>query len=595
MVINTLLYGGPLSTGYGSLFELYSLSSLPLNVRNYVVWLVQTQTPLILLALVPLFVRRALREGGAGLSPRACLAAIVGLTFLSYLFYATFDHWFYLRFLLPAYPALFVLLAAAIRWLALKLPRRSRACRLPRSYARRWCRSASMSARREGIFNVASYEQRHIRAAREVASRTPADAVVLSVQHSGSVRYYANRITLRYDWLEDGALDAALRDLAAKGRRAYLVVDDWEEKEFRARFSPGKPRGAPRLGAHRARAGQPRSAHFRVAGRRPCSDPMKKGALVFLIYCVVTVALTYPLILQMGSVLPNDAGDPALNTWILWWNTQTVPFSTAVVERAGVFSRARGAEFFGEPAGAQSDFDAAPLAWRGTADGVQRRVSSDVPAQRSWRIPARVRADETARRGIHCGIAVRLRAVSHRAPAADPVARVVSRCRSRCSACIAICATRGRNGSRCLRAGWFLQGLCNGYYLLFFSVFVGLWILWFASPWSRPQAVSCGQPGVGHCRDSDAAAPAALSRHSRVVRVRARLRHHQGLRRRRGEPAARDRRTSRCGVGCDVFRRPEGELFPGLTVALLVLAGAAVRARSAVRRTSTAGRSRGAF
>ena len=24
-------------------------------------------------------------------------------------------------------------------------------------------------------------------------------------------------------------------------------------------------------------------------------------------------------------------------------------------------------------------------------------------------------------------------------------------------------------------------------YLLFFSVFVGLWILWFASPWSRPR------------------------------------------------------------------------------------------------------------
>ena len=55
---------------------------------------------------------------------------------------------------------------------------------------------------------------------------------------------------------------------------------------------------------------------------------MKKGALVFLIYSAITIALTYPLIMRMGSVLPNDAGDPGLNTWILWWNTQTVPFST---------------------------------------------------------------------------------------------------------------------------------------------------------------------------------------------------------------------------------------------------------------------------
>ena len=48
---------------------------------------------------------------------------------------------------------------------------------------------------------------------------------------------------------------------------------------------------------------------------------MRKGALAFLIYCVIVVAFTYPLILHVGSVLPNDAGDPALNTWILWWNT----------------------------------------------------------------------------------------------------------------------------------------------------------------------------------------------------------------------------------------------------------------------------------
>src|SRR5688572_29113401 len=51
--------------------------------------------------------------------------------------------------------------------------------------------------------------------------------------------------------------------------------------------------------------------------------------IVFLIYCGFTIAVTYPLILNMGSVLPNDAGDPALNTWILWWNTQAVPFTRA--------------------------------------------------------------------------------------------------------------------------------------------------------------------------------------------------------------------------------------------------------------------------
>ena len=89
-----------------------------------------------------------------------------------------------------------------------------------------------------GIFRQAAYERRHVRAADEVAARTPQTAVVLAVQHSGSVRYYANRITLRYDWLADDYLDAAIRDLTARGYHPFIVVDDWEEAEFRTRFAP---------------------------------------------------------------------------------------------------------------------------------------------------------------------------------------------------------------------------------------------------------------------------------------------------------------------------------------------------------------------
>ena len=242
MIVNMLLYGGPFTTGYASLFELYAFGALPLNLRNYIVWLVQTQTPVVLLALVPVFVRGALRDDGRPVSARACLAALVGLTFASYVFYATFDHWFYLRFLLPAYPGLLVLMVAALRWLAWKIPAEARVPAIALICAAIVPFGVN-AARHEGVFNVAASEGRHIRAAQEIASRTPADAIVMAVQHSGSVRYYADRITLRYDWLKDGALDTALRDLSAKGRRVYLVVDDWEEKEFRARFSPSNRAG----------------------------------------------------------------------------------------------------------------------------------------------------------------------------------------------------------------------------------------------------------------------------------------------------------------------------------------------------------------
>ncbi len=242
MALNTFLYDGPLTFGYGGIFENYGLSSLPANAVNYVRWLIETQSPLILLALVPLFVRGTLREDNTGFSPRACLATVLALTFLSYLFYAVFGHWFYLRFLLPAYPTLFVLVAAALFWMVQKLPTEARVPVAALTCAAMMLHGLQVG-RDAGIFKQAGFEQRHIRAAAEVASRTPENAIVLSVQHSGSVRYYANRLTLRYDWLPADQLDAAVHELAAKGHPAYLVVDDWEQKEFQSRFS-----AASRLG-----------------------------------------------------------------------------------------------------------------------------------------------------------------------------------------------------------------------------------------------------------------------------------------------------------------------------------------------------------
>ena len=44
-------------------------------------------------------------------------------------------------------------------------------------------------------------------------------------------------------------------------------------------------------------------------------------------YIVLTVALTWPLAASPASVVPNDLGDPLLNVWIMWWNAEAVPLS----------------------------------------------------------------------------------------------------------------------------------------------------------------------------------------------------------------------------------------------------------------------------
>jgi hypothetical protein len=46
------------------------------------------------------------------------------------------------------------------------------------------------------------------------------------------------------------------------------------------------------------------------------------------VYAGLTAAITWPIAAHLRSALPHDAYDPALNTWILWWNAHAVPFTS---------------------------------------------------------------------------------------------------------------------------------------------------------------------------------------------------------------------------------------------------------------------------
>jgi hypothetical protein len=299
---------------------------------------------------------------------------------------------------------------------------------------------------------------------------------------------------------------------------------------------------------------------------------MKKGALVFLIYSGITIALTYPLILQMGSVLPNDAGDPALNTWILWWNTQAVPFSTAWWN-APAFFPAPGVLSFSENLLGLS-LISTPLYWLGagpqTAYNVVFLLTFPLSALGAYLLGYELtkRHDAAFIAGLLFGFApyriAHLPQIQSLAAFPMPFAllglhRYLREPRPRWLALFAV--------------GWFVQGLCNGYYLLFFSVFVGLWMLWFASPWSRRRqflAISL------------AWIVAAIPILPLLLRYRA---IHASFGFVRDFGTIRDFAADVAGLlhpsghlalwgSMDVFRRGEGELFPGLTVVLLVIAGA---------------------
>lgn len=55
--------------------------------------------------------------------------------------------------------------------------------------------------------------------------------------------------------------------------------------------------------------------------------PAKSALSAAAIYLTLILVLTYPLVTGLATAVPSDPGDPLLNAWILWWNSQTVPLT----------------------------------------------------------------------------------------------------------------------------------------------------------------------------------------------------------------------------------------------------------------------------
>ena len=240
--INNTLYGSPFSSGYAPFDVLYQWSHLLPNLARYPRWLLETETPIVLLALAAPFVLRAGSSATAlTRSPRR--VAVVWLCFvaavlLSYLFYLPFEEWWYVRFLMPAYPPLLVLTCAVLLTLLTPLSRVLKgtgelaAVTIVTIVA--W-RCADLSIDR-GAHLQWKAEQRYATVGQYVASRLPERAALLSMQHSGGIRYYSGRLTIRYDLIEPTDLDLVVEQLRGLGYSPFVALDDWEEPRFRERF-----------------------------------------------------------------------------------------------------------------------------------------------------------------------------------------------------------------------------------------------------------------------------------------------------------------------------------------------------------------------
>ena len=199
-----LWYGSPLQSGYGPLAELFSFAHV-------------------------IFAR--LRQQRL---PRA-LAIFVALVVVSYLVYGVFDHWSYLRFLLPALAVLAIFAAIEFdSWIA----RWPIAWRLPIVLALVLAVMAHslFVARSLDTFKLADQLRRVGQVADFINEQLPAGAVILAGEQSGSMRYYTGRSILRWEAATPEKMMAAMTLLEEARRPVYIVLDAWENQLFLAKF-----------------------------------------------------------------------------------------------------------------------------------------------------------------------------------------------------------------------------------------------------------------------------------------------------------------------------------------------------------------------
>ena len=227
-IVQQQWYGSALRSGYGTAEELFAIGNITLNASRYFTWLVATAPVLFLSVFGFIRLRRA--------RTTQALFAFVVLVTGSYLVYAVFDDWSYLRFLLPAMAVLAIFAAVE---LAVWIDRWPMAWRAPILFALLLGVTAYslFTARSHDTFKLADQLRRVSRVGDFINRGEPDASVILSGEQSGSMRYYTHRSILRWEAATPEALASAITTLEQKGRPVYVVLDAWENEPFRKKFA----------------------------------------------------------------------------------------------------------------------------------------------------------------------------------------------------------------------------------------------------------------------------------------------------------------------------------------------------------------------
>ena len=288
---------------------------------------------------------------------------------------------------------------------------------------------------------------------------------------------------------------------------------------------------------------------------------------VVAVYVGLTLLYAWPLVGVMSSALPHDTGDPALNTWILWWNAQAWPL-TDHWWNAPIFHPAPGAFALSETFLSVAPLTT-PLQWLGlsavTTYNIVFLLSFPLTGLSAHALARRL----TGRHDVAfiAGIAL---AFSPWRTAQMPHLQMQLMWWMPLTL-VALHRYLDRRRARDLVVAgiaWLMNGLTSGYFLVFFGVLVGFWALWFVR--TRRDWIAIGAT----------LAIATLPMAPLLVGYR-QIQSGYGLSRGPEEISAFSADlTAVWATAPDVVSHlwtkepgPEGELYPGLTIFILAAIG----------------------
>ena len=318
-------------------------------------------------------------------------------------------------------------------------------------------------------------------------------------------------------------------------------------------------------------------AEMITAAPRPSRVPW---LAVSVLYVGLTLLYAHPMLRVIGSALPNDTGDPGLNAWILWWNAHAVPLTT-YWWNGPIFYPARGAMALSETLINLVPLST-PLQWAGASAVLTYNLlfllSFPAAALAAHALAHRL----TGRHGAALIAGMAFGFSPYRAAQMPHLQTLWS-----CWMPLGLYALHGfvteRRPRQLVLFGicWLMNGLATGYFLFYFAVLVGLWIVWFVRR-SRDLLTIGVTLGV-----------ASLPLVPLLIGYQ-RYQSAFGLSRSMEEIQAFSADLSAIWATTDAIvshgwtmnPRPEGELYPGAIVLALALAGAFVAWRRVVHDMS---------